>query len=131
VVAVNARIGLVRSFDQISHQYHGYAPSLASADPEFGGVLRVAIGLPLTESVSPNRGPRLDQGCARTRHQERVCQPAQGQRDRWTVAVRWSSAGQRISRAVLPRRWMYTRRTATGVWTRTPVRQNATGVPGG
>jgi hypothetical protein len=44
VVAVKARIRLVRSFDQISHQYQGYTLMVASADKE-GEVMRVAIGL--------------------------------------------------------------------------------------
>lgn len=43
VLAVKARIRLLRSFDQISHQYQGYTLVIASADPQ-PGVLRVAIG---------------------------------------------------------------------------------------
>jgi hypothetical protein len=44
VVAVKARIRLVRSFDQISHQYQGYTLCLSSSDPESCEVLRIAIG---------------------------------------------------------------------------------------
>ena len=44
VVAVKARIRLIRSFDQISHQYQGYTLCLAASDPQSGEVLRVAIG---------------------------------------------------------------------------------------
>lgn len=43
VVAVKARIRLVRSFDQISHQYQGYTLVVDSADTK-GEVLRVAVG---------------------------------------------------------------------------------------
>jgi hypothetical protein len=43
VVAVKARIRLIRSFDQISHQYQGYTLLVASVDTE-GEILRVAIG---------------------------------------------------------------------------------------
>jgi Helix-turn-helix domain len=43
VIAVKARIRLIRSFDQISHQYQGYTLVLAGLNPE-PGVLRVAIG---------------------------------------------------------------------------------------
>jgi hypothetical protein len=44
VVAVKARIRLVRSFDQISHQYQGYILCLALPDPKSREILRVAIG---------------------------------------------------------------------------------------
>ena len=44
VLAVKARIRLIRSFDQISHQYLGYTLCLASPDGNSGAVLRVAIG---------------------------------------------------------------------------------------
>ena len=44
VVAVKARIQLIRSFDQISHQYLGYTLCLSSSDPESCEVLRIAIG---------------------------------------------------------------------------------------
>jgi hypothetical protein len=44
VLAVKARIRLIRSFDQISHQYQGYTLCLASLDTQSGEVLRVAIG---------------------------------------------------------------------------------------
>jgi len=43
VIAVKARIRLIRSFDQISHQYQGYTLVIASADGEKDN-LRVAIG---------------------------------------------------------------------------------------
>jgi hypothetical protein len=43
VIAVKARIRLIRSFDQISHQYQGYTLVLAGLNPELG-VVRVAIG---------------------------------------------------------------------------------------
>jgi hypothetical protein len=43
VIAVKARIRLIRSFDQISHQYQDYTLVLACLNPE-PGVLRVAIG---------------------------------------------------------------------------------------
>lgn len=43
VIAVKARIRLIRSFDQISHQYQGYTLVLAVLNPE-PGVVRVAIG---------------------------------------------------------------------------------------
>lgn len=43
VIAVKARIRLIRSFDQISHQYQGYTLVLAGLTPE-AGVVRVAIG---------------------------------------------------------------------------------------
>ena len=44
VIAVKARIRLIRSFDQISHQYQGYTLVLAGLNPE-PSVVRVAIGL--------------------------------------------------------------------------------------
>jgi transcriptional regulator with XRE-family HTH domain len=43
VIAVKARIRLIRSFDQISHQYQGYTLVLAGLNPE-PVVVRVAIG---------------------------------------------------------------------------------------
>jgi hypothetical protein len=43
VIAVKARIRLIRSFDQISHQYQGYTLVLAGLNPE-PSVVRVAIG---------------------------------------------------------------------------------------
>jgi len=43
VTAVKARIRLIRSFDQISHQYQGYTLVLAGLSPE-AGMMRVAIG---------------------------------------------------------------------------------------
>jgi transcriptional regulator with XRE-family HTH domain len=43
VLAVKARIRLLRSFDQISHQYQGFTLVIASADQQ-SAVLRVAIG---------------------------------------------------------------------------------------
>jgi transcriptional regulator with XRE-family HTH domain len=43
VLAVKARIRLLRSFDQISHQYQGFTLVIASGEPQ-SGVLRVAIG---------------------------------------------------------------------------------------
>ena len=44
VVAVKARIRLIRSFDQISHQYQGYTLVIAAGDTEAPKILRVAIG---------------------------------------------------------------------------------------
>jgi transcriptional regulator with XRE-family HTH domain len=43
VIAVKARIRLIRSFDQISHQYQGYTLVLAGLNPD-PSVVRVAIG---------------------------------------------------------------------------------------
>ena len=43
VIAVKARIRLLRSFDEISHQYQGYTLVIVNTDSE-GEVLRVAIG---------------------------------------------------------------------------------------
>ena len=43
VIAVKARIRLIRSFDQISHQYQGYTLVLTDLNRE-PGVVRVAIG---------------------------------------------------------------------------------------
>jgi hypothetical protein len=68
VVAVKARIRLVRSFDQISHQYQGYTLVLASADPACREPLRVAIGpatherhqLQIGDIVSGNAQPVPD-----------------------------------------------------------------------
>jgi len=44
VHAVKARIRLIRSFDEVSHQYQGYVLCLNSSASERGEVLRVAIG---------------------------------------------------------------------------------------
>jgi hypothetical protein len=43
VIAVKARIRLIRSFDQISHQYQGYTLVLSALNPE-PSVVRIAIG---------------------------------------------------------------------------------------
>jgi hypothetical protein len=43
VIAVKARIRLIRSFDQISHQYQGYTLVVSGLNPE-PSVVRVAIG---------------------------------------------------------------------------------------
>jgi hypothetical protein len=44
VVAVKARIRLIRSFDEVSHQYQGYVLCLNTSASEPDEVLRVAIG---------------------------------------------------------------------------------------
>jgi hypothetical protein len=44
VIAVKARIRLIRSFDEISHQYQGYTLVIAAGDTEAPEILRVAIG---------------------------------------------------------------------------------------
>ncbi len=56
VRAVKARIRLIRSFDEVSHQYQGYVPCLNSLASEGAEVLRVAIRLPLTKSISSRLG---------------------------------------------------------------------------
>jgi hypothetical protein len=43
ILAVKARTRLLRSFDQISHQYQGFTLIMVSSDPP-SGLLRVAIG---------------------------------------------------------------------------------------
>ena len=51
VLAVKARIRLLRSFDQISHQYQGFTLVIASADQQPGfSVLR--LGLLPTPNIS-------------------------------------------------------------------------------
>jgi hypothetical protein len=76
VLAVKARIRLIRSFDQISHQYQGYTLCLASSDPVSSEVLRICSRTCHSREASvPNRGPRLWQGPACARCEKRVGHP--------------------------------------------------------
>ena len=130
VIAVKARIRLIRSFDQISHQYQGYTLVLAGPNPE-PSVVRVAIGPAahakhqfrigdvISGKAQPVPDPRLEWAT--------LYKPAVS---RFRAGVQPSRLVRQIQTAALPRLSKSIVSAAIGGLIRTPVRPSAPSVPG-